>query len=451
MCKTIKACQKYRECKIDEDMIDLCPFSARCERKGDVIRRRKTAIPVTEIVTTIPKKKTHAIEHICSQCGEIIELMGNNHNTVCPECGNIGVRDSKKSDIWENEHLKRNLKNSFALSKMKTNKCPKCSLFCDCKKMYDMRNIVCPSLIIPPENGERQIPRFEYREDGKQCKKIKIGEDTLIPLPREVFTQKTICSDILLPHCCRLCDKKSICKIPKNEFPSLCNSLQTSKGALTIQIPQCPRKNECNLQFWELDLCKDRKSLKCPKTEKREIETMPSFCRYGIHFYADIDQIPEEGRNYNRFWEMVDHIDDYNFTPTISDFVEEIRNEKETEMLNPANDITQPLSRSMSTKKYDRIESDRNQYVPGYQPQTRKDRKEAIEKSQAKQQDRRKLSAGIKHRDHLIKLLEYSREKAQAYAAKLSIFDWQAINYAGGIPKYIEPRDDGESDSNIHH
>lgn len=64
---------------------------------------------------------------------------------------------------------------------------------------------------------------------------------------------------------------------------------------------------------------------------------------------------------------------------------------------------------------------------------TRKEKNAAIDAAQAKRQDKFLINHGFRIKDRLEDLMFRNPAKAKAAAAKLTFYDWQALNYIGGL------------------
>jgi hypothetical protein len=64
---------------------------------------------------------------------------------------------------------------------------------------------------------------------------------------------------------------------------------------------------------------------------------------------------------------------------------------------------------------------------------TRKEKNAAIDAAQAKRQDKFLINHGFRIKDWLEDLMFRNPAKAKAAAAKLTFYDWQALNYIGGL------------------
>jgi len=64
---------------------------------------------------------------------------------------------------------------------------------------------------------------------------------------------------------------------------------------------------------------------------------------------------------------------------------------------------------------------------------TKKEKAARLEKSIEKKHDQFLINHGFRLKDRLDDLLFRNPEKARAFAARLSFYDWQALNYIGGL------------------
>ncbi|HWQ96399.1 MAG TPA: hypothetical protein VN368_03390 [Candidatus Methylomirabilis sp.] len=90
---------------------------------------------------------------------------------------------------------------------------------------------------------------------------------------------------------------------------------------------------------------------------------------------------------------------------------------------------------SLSLLREDSVipESDLKATPEGWQIVTKKEKAARLEKSIEKKQDQFMINHGFRLKDRLDYLLFRNPEKARAFAARLSFYDWQALSYIGGL------------------
>ncbi len=69
----------------------------------------------------------------------------------------------------------------------------------------------------------------------------------------------------------------------------------------------------------------------------------------------------------------------------------------------------------------------------GFSVITRKEKQSAIDVAQAKKQDKFMINHGFRLKDKLEDLMLRNTDKARAFAARLTFYDWQALDYIGGL------------------
>ncbi len=80
-------------------------------------------------------------------------------------------------------------------------------------------------------------------------------------------------------------------------------------------------------------------------------------------------------------------------------------------------------------------ESDLKATPEGWQILTRKDKKERLDRSIEKKQDKFMINHGFRLKDKLDDLMFRDPARAKAFAARLTFTDWQAIDHIGGLNK----------------
>ena len=75
----------------------------------------------------------------------------------------------------------------------------------------------------------------------------------------------------------------------------------------------------------------------------------------------------------------------------------------------------------------------------GFQILTRKDKKERLDKAIEKRQEKFMIDHGFRLKDRLDDLMFRDPARAKAFAARLTLTDWQAINKIGGLKQAGAP------------
>ncbi len=75
----------------------------------------------------------------------------------------------------------------------------------------------------------------------------------------------------------------------------------------------------------------------------------------------------------------------------------------------------------------------------GFQILTRKDKKEQLDRSIEKRQEKFMIDHGFRLKDRLDDLMFRDPARAKAFAARLTLTDWQAINKIGGLKQVGAP------------
>jgi hypothetical protein len=75
----------------------------------------------------------------------------------------------------------------------------------------------------------------------------------------------------------------------------------------------------------------------------------------------------------------------------------------------------------------------------GFQILTKKDKKERLDISIEKRQEKFMIDHGFRLKDKLDDLMLRDAARAKAFAARLTLTDWQAINKVGGLKQADAP------------